>query len=107
MEVGNQRAEQFVFLLIAPRAYREPRSRLFVYKMEEYLGANGVKALRRDLLLPQSNDTLTKWKQHMGWLDWEDIVEFLFPAGKPRRGWESDHHKQLEKFLIDRKIWPH
>ncbi len=106
VEVGNQRADHFVFLLIAPRAYRSARSRFFVYKMLEYQGGSGITALRRDLLLPQTDETLARWIQNMGWLDWEHIVEFLYPGGIPRTGWESDHHKELQEFLIQRRLWP-
>ena len=38
IEAGNSRFKEFFFLLVAPRCYRNARSRLFVYKMEEYLG---------------------------------------------------------------------
>lgn len=107
IEVGNQRVERFVILLIAPRAYRLASSRLFVYKMGEYQGQSGVAALRRDLLLPQPDDTLARWIQHMGWLDWEDIVEFLYPESHPRADWQSPHHQRLREFLIDRRIWPY
>jgi len=41
VEVGHQRCEQFYFLLVAPRSYRRARSRLYVYKMEEYQSDEG------------------------------------------------------------------
>ena len=106
VEVGNQRANHFVFLLVAPRTYRLASSRFFVYKMREYQGGNGITALRRDLLLPQTDETLARWIQNMGWLDWEHIVEFLYPGGFPRTDWKSDHHKELQEFLIQRRLWP-
>lgn len=106
VEVGNQRAERFAFLLLAPRSYRQSSSRLFVYKMKEYKGDDGIAHLRRDLLMPPSDETVASWIQHMGWLDWEDIVEFLYPGGQPHTDWQSAHHDALRDFLIDRRLWP-
>lgn len=106
VEVGNQRCGRFVFLLIAPRSYRQARSRLYVYKMEEYKGPNGIAALRRDILLPQPDDVLARWIQNMGWLDWEHLVEFLFPGGEPRMGWNSPYAEALKAFLRDHCLWP-
>ncbi|MCI0681812.1 MAG: hypothetical protein L0Y71_06885 [Gemmataceae bacterium] len=106
VEVGHQRCEQFFFLLIASRSYRQARSRLYVYKMEEYQSDAGVAALRRDILLPQPNDVLRGWVRNMGWLDWEHVVEFLYPAGQPREGWTSQFSGTLQVFLDDRRLWP-
>lgn len=106
VEVGNQRAEQFAFLLLAPRSYRLSNSRLFVYKMNEYMGEDGIAQLRRDLLMPPSDEIIASWIQHIGWLDWEDITELLYPRGQPRIGWQSAHHDALREFLIDRRLWP-
>ncbi len=89
VEVGHQRCKQFYFLLIAPRSYRHARSRFYVYKMEEYQSPTGVEALRRDILLPQTDDVLARWTRCMGWLDWEHVVEFLYPEGRPRANWHS------------------
>lgn len=107
LEVGNQRAEQFVFLLIAPRCYRRAKSRLFVYKIEEYRSPDGVAALRRDIILTQpDDDMLARWIRHTGWLDWEHVVEFLYPNEIERAGWESDESEPLREFLKDRRLWP-
>jgi hypothetical protein len=106
LEVGHQRCEQFIFLLIAPRSYRQARSRLYVYKMEEYQSDAGVAALRRDILLPQPDDVLRGWLRNMGWLDWEHVVEFLYSAGQPRPGWRSVFSEPLRTLLVDRRLWP-
>jgi hypothetical protein len=92
--------------LIAPRSYRRARSRLYVYKMEEYQSDAGVAALRRDILLPQPGDVLRGWIRNMGWLDWEHVVEFLYPAGEPRAGWASEFSEPLRAFLVGRRLWP-
>jgi hypothetical protein len=107
VEVGHQRCEQFYFLLVAPRSYRRARSRLYVYKMEEYQSNEGVAALRRDTVLPQPDDVLRGWIQRMGWLDWEHVVEFLYPDGKSRMGWQSTENAALQRFLADRRLWPY
>jgi hypothetical protein len=106
LEIGNQRCEQFFFLLVAPRCYRLLHSRLYVYKMQEYLSSAGVAALRRDILLPQSDETLARWLRHVGWLDWEHIVEFLYPDGRPRVGWNSTDSAAFQNFLKERRLWP-
>jgi len=106
VEVGHQRCDQFVFLLIAPRSYRQAKSRFYVYKMEEYRSANGIAALRRDILMAQTDDALARWIQHMGWLDWEHIVEFLYPEGRPKANWNSTESMALQVFLADRRLWP-
>src|SRR5207248_1975011 len=103
----NQRSKQFVFLLLAPRCYRRAKSRLFVYKMEEYRSPDGVAALRRDILLPQPDGVLARWIRHTGWLDWEHVVEFLYPDGKPKMGWQSTESAALQRFLADRRLWPY
>jgi hypothetical protein len=106
VEVGHQRCEQFYFLLLAPRSYRLAKSRLYVYKMEEYQSDSGVAALRRDILLPQPDHVLRDWIRDMGWLDWEHVVEFLYPAGCPRAGWAAGFTEPLRSFLVDRRLWP-
>lgn len=106
VEVGNQRCEHFVFLLIAPRSYRHAKSRLYGYKMEEYQSGGSVAALRRDTLLPQTDDVLRGWVRNMGWLDWEHAVEFLYPTGQARTGWDSQFNAPLRAFLEARRLWP-
>src|SRR5262249_13793595 len=106
VEVGHQRCTQFYFLLIAPRSYRQAKSRLYAYKMAEYQSEAGVAALRRDMLLSQPDDVVRGWLRNTGWLDWEHLGEFLYPTEQPRAGWTSEFSDPLRAFLIDRRLWP-
>ena len=96
----------FAFLLIAPRIVRNMKSRFYVYKMDEYKGPAGIAALRRDTVLTHSDEELASWIRHMGWLDWEHFVEFLYPLGNPRASWVSEYCEPLKEFLKLRRLWP-
>lgn len=102
IEVGHCRFEKFFFTLITPRIYRERKSRFYVYKAEEYLGIDGPSTLTRDCLVPPTPEVAACWQKRFGYLCWEDIVEILFPNGKP-----SFNHKdadELGKFLRERML---
>jgi hypothetical protein len=102
IEVGNGRFAKFYFVLIAPRMYRERRSRFYVYKIEEYLGSEGVAALRRDSLVPPTADDAAGWQQRLGFLTWEDIVDTIYPAGQP--AFDHEDAAALGVFLRERGL---
>ena len=104
VEVGNATFTDFLFLLITPRIYRQKMSRLYVYKMNEYIGPGGVAALQRDATMDPGEETAARWRQRMGWLDWEDIVEAVFPDEKPV--FDRTDSELLMQVLKDRLLWP-
>ena len=102
IEVGNGRFAKFFFVLIAPRMYRERRSRFYVYKINEYLGSEGPAALCRDSLIAPSHDAAIGWQERIGFLAWEDIVEIVYPNGMP--GFDHEDAADLGEFLRQRGL---
>jgi len=102
IEVGHGRFDEFFFLLLAPRTFREQKSRFYSFKMEEYLGDDGQAALQRDALITPSSENSLQWQKRIGWLSWEDIVESVFPGGSPA----FDHPDAAEcaQFLRERRL---
>jgi len=102
IEVGSARCPEFVFLLITPRMYRVQRSRFYVYKMDEYLGDNGAEALNRDSSTKPGLEVTSRWRERMGWLDWEDIVGLVCPGGQP--AFDHPDSGALPAFLAQRLL---
>ncbi len=102
VEVGNGRFARFYFVLVAPRMYLERRSRFYVYKAEEYRADGGFAALQRDSLVRPSEDVARGWQERFGVLAWEDIVDVVFPAGRP--GFDHQDAADLGVFLRQRGL---
>ena len=102
IEVGNGRFGKFYFLLVAPRMYRERRSRFYIYKAEEYLGTDGPAALRRDSLIAPSQEVAIGWQERFGFLAWEVIVDTVFPGGQP--AFDHEDAADLGMFLRERGL---
>jgi hypothetical protein len=103
VEVGNGRFRDFHFLLVTPRVYRDRRSRLYRYKMDDYRGPNGVEYLRADALCPPTPAEAAGWRRRIGWLTWEDIVAVVFPGGEP--AFQHPDADALRDFLRDRRLF--
>lgn len=102
IEVGHGRFEEFYFLLVTPRIYRQRRSRFYVYKAEEYMGENGPDALIKDCLAPSSFETASKWSAQFGYLCWEDLIDVIAPNGQP--AFEHEDADALVSFLRERGL---
>jgi hypothetical protein len=100
VEVGNARCPGFMFLLIAPKMYRVHLSRFYVYKMNEYQGDHGAEALNRDSLTNPGVDVTQQWRKRIGWLDWESIVDLIYPEGHP--AFDHPDSGKLVEFLNQR-----
>ncbi len=103
VEVGHERHAEFLFLLLTPRAYRERMSRLYCYKMKEYMGPTGVDALRRDALIDPCQGACA-WQKRIGWLDWEDMIAVAYPNGQP--AFSHPDADALAAVLKERRLWP-
>jgi hypothetical protein len=104
IEVGNIRCTNFVFLLIAPKMYREHGSRFYAYKMNEYLGEHGAEALNYDSVTKPGLNVTARWRERIGWFDWEDVVRLLYPEG--HAAFAHPDAGNLEMFLRQRLLWP-
>lgn len=102
VEVGHGRFAEFYFVLIAPRVFRDRRSRFYVYKMDEYRGAGGAEALRADSLTSPGGGVTAGWKRRLGFLSWEDLVGVLFTGDRPN--FNHPDAGELGTFLRDRML---
>jgi hypothetical protein len=65
-----RRPERTLFLLVTPKIFKEnPSSRLYGYKMNEYLG--NPNSIQVDL--PHRNCDWNKVSKKLGWITWEDL----------------------------------
>ena len=88
------------FVFVSPRAFqREPWTRLYGYKLPEYMSDPG--SILRDLPHLGSDLDFATLSQHVGWVTWEDICEILWPSPS-----FSDPDGRLQQFFEERRLWP-
>jgi hypothetical protein len=104
LDVGRRRFSDFYLLLLAPKQFRQKKSRFYCYKMEEYLSSEGEKAIMRDMFSCPMDEVKTKgpYRERIGWIDWEDLIEIIY---KDFTNNEPDL-QGFETFLKDRLLWP-
>jgi hypothetical protein len=102
--------ENFYFILITPSAYRELKSRLYAFKMEEY--CNEPYSLSKDVprlknWLSNNGDTQETHQmmeivsKKIKWLHWEECASNIM-----KNTADNDLKKQLKKFYSDRILLP-
>ncbi|MEE9279430.1 MAG: hypothetical protein V3V67_04590 [Myxococcota bacterium] len=88
------------FVFVSPRAFqREPWTRLYGYKLPEYMSDPG--SIRRDLPHLGADVDFATLAQHVGWVTWEDICEILWASPS-----FSDPEGRLQQFFEERRLWP-
>jgi hypothetical protein len=93
---------RFYFVLVTPEVFKNRKTRLYGYKMQDYQSGD-LDMLRQDLLIGSDfpDRDLELISRKIGWVSWEEMIQTLFQF----RGTSPDvPFNELADFFRERKL---